>query len=474
MFVCSSCGASSLKWSGKCAQCSSWNTMEESAPSAAPVAAADPSSANRSGWVGVTTRPQRLREVREGAEAARMGLGAGLGELARVLGGGLVPGSLMLVGGDPGIGKSTLALQAAVELARGTGRPVLYVSGEETTAQLRMRARRLGDGGGEGEENLFVWNENHAESIIEAVREMRPCALVVDSVQTMHTSASPAAAGSIVQVRETAARFLRLAKSANVATLLVGHVNKSGEVAGPRMLEHLVDTVLYVEGEPVHSHRLVRTTKNRFGTTNEVAVLDMTDAGLVEVRDPGMVFLSAGASAGGGEAGSAVAATLEGTRAMMVEIQSLMTAKYGEYSRHRCNGMDADRFHLLLAVLSKHLRVPVPSHNVFANVVGGISLSEPAGDLALVAATLSSHRELPVPPMTAFAGEVGLSGEVRPVAQVERRVAEASKLGFRQIFVPAAGAGSRAAKAAAAAGKGVTVVPVGNVRELRAQLFATK
>ncbi|MFH1022254.1 MAG: DNA repair protein RadA [Planctomycetota bacterium] len=415
VYVCQSCGAQSPKWMGRCGECGTWNTLVE--------------EASRSGGaarpVGSSNAPVPLKDV--GTEAGPA-VPTGIGEFDRVLGGGLVPGACVLIAGEPGIGKSTLLLQLAGAAAH-TGRAVLYVTAEESLIQIRQRAGRLGVAA----DALLVLNETDVEAILLQMERIRPALVVVDSIQMVTLAGMEGAPGTVGQVRECAALLARGAKAAGVALVLIGHVTKSGAIAGPKVLEHIVDTVLYFEGDPDHAHRLVRVIKNRFGATREVAAFAMTDRGLAEVANPSSLFLREEASGG---IGSAVAASLSGTRSLLVEVQALVTrAAYGTPNR-RFTGVDYQRGTMILAVLEKRCGLFLSGQDVFVNAVGGIELPEPAADLAAAIAVASSFQDRPVPGGTVFVGEVGLAGEVRPVRGTADRLAEAKRLGFRRAVVP--------------------------------------
>jgi len=373
--------------------------------------------------------PRRLSEI-EGDGQERIGLE--LQEFARVLGGGIVPGSVVLIGGDPGIGKSTLLLQVALSVPG----KVLYVSGEESAPQIKARALRLLEGQSEPADLLYLLTETDVERIVTQVEALQPALLVVDSIQTMQLADIGSAAGSISQVRESAARLQAMAKSSGVAVFLVGHVTKEGSIAGPRVLEHLVDTVLYLEGDAFHAYRLLRSVKNRFGPTTEVGVFEMRGSGMIEVPNPSEAFLAERMA----EApGSAIALTMEGTRPLLVEVQGLTSPTPFGNPRRTANGIDFNRLLLTVAVLSRRVGLPLGEQDVFVNVVGGLQVREPGIDLALAAAIASSARDRPLPPDLAMVGEVGLSGEMRTVSQLEARLNEAAKLGFRRAIVPAGG-----------------------------------
>ena len=351
-------------------------------------------------------------------------------EFSHTLGGGLVPGSTVLIGGDPGIGKSTLLLQISAMLARHQG-PVLYASGEESTHQIKMRAERLGA----VDDNLYILAETNLDRILAYVEQMQPRAVIVDSIQSVYRDDVESSAGSIRQVRECAASLLRIAKTTQIPIFIVGHVTKAGSIAGPRVLEHMVDTVLYLEGERFHSYRLLRSVKNRFGSTNEVGVFEMDSEGLREISNPSQVFLAERLV---NAAGSAIAVTLEGTRPLLVEIQALTSTTSFGLPRRTANGIDFNRLLLLAAVLSKRVGLSLSNQDIFVNVVGGLRINEPAADLCVAAAIASSFRNVPVDPYLAIVGEIGLSGELRSVTQIARRLREASKLGFKRCLVPRA------------------------------------
>jgi DNA repair protein RadA/Sms len=417
IYSCQQCGLQSPKWLGRCPDCQAWGGLVEESVTIAkggkPVVSAAGSA------------PQRLVEV---SVVGEQRLCSGFGEFDRVLGGGTVPGSLTLIGGDPGIGKSTLLLQAAEHW--GALGPVLYVTAEESTRQVKLRAERLGIGTTE----LFLLAENALETILERVREVRPTFLVIDSIQTVFTLALESAPGSVSQVRECAGRLMQLAKGEGVATFLVGHVTKDGAIAGPRMLEHMVDTVLYFEGDAGHPYRILRAVKNRFGSTNEIGVFEMKDIGLAEVPNPSELFL---AERPLDAPGSVVVASIEGTRPILVELQALVSGTAFGNPRRTAMGIDANRVSLLVAVLEKKVGYTLLAQDIFLNVAGGVKLNEPAIDLGVVAALASSHLNRPVPARTVLFGEVGLAGEVRAVSRPELRVKEAARLGFDRCLLPA-------------------------------------
>jgi DNA repair protein RadA/Sms len=417
-FTCQACGHQSPKWLGKCPDCGDWNSFVEEAR----VAPDD----KRPAWgaSGGNSTPVLLRDVTTAAEARTT---TGSAELDRVLGGGVVPGSLVLLGGDPGIGKSTLLLAAVDKL--GTKSPVLYVSGEESLSQTKMRADRMKLNG----ERVHLYAETDADQVLAAAEKLKPAALVIDSIQTMFLSELGSAPGSVAQVREVAGRLMAFAKRSSVPTFLVGHVTKEGSIAGPRVLEHMVDTVLYFEGERGHPFRILRAHKNRFGSTNEVGVFEMKAGGLREVADPSSLFL---AERPKGKSGSVVTSTLNGTRPLLVEVQALVAPTGYGTARRTAIGVDSNRVALLAAVLEKKEEIPLIGCDIFVNVAGGMTLSEPSCDLAVCASLVSSLQNRPIDPQTLILGEVGLAGEIRSVSQMEQRLAEAVKMGFTRVVMP--------------------------------------
>jgi DNA repair protein RadA/Sms len=422
VFVCQECGSQSQKWLGRCPECGAWNSLVEERPAAEAPA----SGSNRFSSAAANTA--RLYSEIETANSPRMT--TGIDEFDRVLGGGIVPGSLVLLGGEPGIGKSTLLLQTAAYVARASG-PVLYSSGEESEHQIKSRGERLGV----GEAPLYLLAETGLERVLEEMARIRPALVIVDSIQTVFSLRMQSAPGSIGQVREAATQLLFAAKAQNVPTFLVGHVTKEGSLAGPKALEHIVDTVLYFEGERHHSHRIVRAAKNRFGAVSEMGVFEMTATGLRPVANPSALFLAERPS---GTPGSAVLCCIEGMRPILAEVQALVsTSAYG-YAKRTAVGLDQNRLSLLLAVLEKRAGLQLGGDDVFANLAGGMSVDEPAVDLAVVAAVASSARNRPVGAGTAVFGEVGLAGEVRAVTQAARRVKEAAQMGFSRCVMPAA------------------------------------
>ncbi|WP_312270495.1 DNA repair protein RadA [Pseudomonas sp.] len=418
MYGCTECGATFPKWAGQCGECGAWNTLVETVVESAPGAS------GRDGWAGQQAVLKTLAEVSV-EETPRFTTDST--ELDRVLGGGLVDGSVVLIGGDPGIGKSTILLQTLCRIAERM--PALYVTGEESQQQVAMRARRLGL----PEDKLKVMTETSIESIIATARQEKPRVMVVDSIQTIFTEHLQSAPGGVAQVRESAALLVRFAKQTGTAVFLVGHVTKEGALAGPRVLEHMVDTVLYFEGESDGRLRLLRAVKNRFGAVNELGVFGMTDKGLKEVSNPSAIFLTRAQEA---VPGSVVMATWEGSRPMLVEVQALVDTSHLANPRRVTVGLDQNRLAMLLAVLHRHGGIPTYDQDVFINVVGGVKVLETAVDLALMAAVISSLRDRPLPHDLLVFGEIGLSGEIRPVPSGQERLKEAAKHGFKRAIVP--------------------------------------
>jgi DNA repair protein RadA/Sms len=439
-WTCQNCGRTTPRQMGRCPGCGEWNTMVEvveTKDTARPV----PS---------IQSTPQALAAVEtQGLERLDMPMQ----EFSRVLGGGMVPGSLVLVGGEPGIGKSTLLLQVAALVAGSSKHPVLYVSGEESARQVKMRADRLGL----NTEGVFILTETNLDAILLHADQMEPVMLVADSVQTITCGDLTSVAGSISQVREAASRFQWWAKSGGASVFLVGHVTKQGNIAGPKVLEHIVDTVLYLEGDPFHTYRLLRSTKNRFGATSEVGVFEMREQGMVEVTNPSEAFLAERLVSA---PGSAIAVTMEGTRPLLVEIQALTSHTSFGHPRRTANGVDFNRLLLITAVLSRRVGLRLYDQDVFANVVGGLQIGEPAADLAIAAAIGSSVREKPVAADLILVGEVGLSGEVRAVGQLTARLKEAAKMGFRRCILP-----KTVRRANVQAPDELTLIPVRSVAE---------
>ena len=424
-FVCQQCGRAAAAYMGRCPQCGEFNTMVEE------VIAAEPQKGKGAvRGLGGRSTASRLKDISMDAEDR---IHVPIGEFARVLGGGLVPGSIVLVGGDPGIGKSTLMLQMALEMA-GRQR-VLYVSGEESERQIKMRATRLLGTGAKTSlaDDLYLVTETNLDTIFEHVQETRPQLLIVDSIQTVYMPALESAAGSVSQVRECSSRLREFAKSSGVAVFIIGHVTKEGVIAGPRILEHIVDTVLYLEGDRFQAYRLLRSVKNRFGATAEVGVFEMRERGLVEVTNPSEAFLSERMV---NAAGSAIAVTMEGTRPLLVEIQGLTSPTQFGNARRTPNGVDINRVLMIAAVLTRRMNLRLAEQDIFVNVVSGLKVDEPAADLAIAAAVASSMKDVPVKADTVLIGEIGLAGELRMPGQMPVRLREAAKLGFKTAVVP--------------------------------------
>lgn len=423
IFVCQQCGAQQTRWLGKCPDCGTWDSFVEQTETKTGVG-------RSRGPADASSRPVPLREVATGGFERLPVLGD---EFARVLGGGLVPGSLVLIGGDPGIGKSTLLTQVGGHFATTVG-PTLYVSAEESAQQIKLRAERLGL----DQEHLYVYSETSLDAILVQIANLRPKLVIVDSIQTVYLEDVTSAAGSVSQVREGALRLLRLAKETGIPMFLVGHVTKEGAIAGPRVLEHIVDAVLYLEGDRFHQYRLLRGVKNRFGSTNEVGVFEMTQDGMTEVANPSQVFLAERST---GTPGSTVAVTMEGTRPLLVEIQALTSHTGNAQPRRTANGFDVNRLLMLVAVLSKRVGLPLFNQDIFVNVVGGLRIGEPAADLAVALSIVSSFRNQKVDQNLVVVGEIGLSGELRSVSQLDRRLSEAAKLGFTHALTSSAASG---------------------------------
>ena len=467
-FVCTSCGAQARQFFGKCASCGSWNTLvEQKAAPAADSRRRRPVAEAVAAEAVVAGQPRRSEPIQAVGERALQRLSSGYGEFDRVLGGGLVPGSLVLVGGDPGIGKSTLLLQSARAMAGRAS--VLYVSAEESAQQVKLRWRRLAEaspvqpeageleaGESKAGADFQLLAETDLELVLQELEALRPAVAIIDSIQALHDAELGSAPGSVSQVRECAAALARIAKRQDTALLLVGHVTKEGALAGPKVLEHLVDAVLTFEGDRFASHRLLRAVKNRFGATHELGVFEMRDRGLAEVTNPSELFL------GGDEpsAGTATIVACEGTRPLVVEMQALVSTTSYASPRRSATGIAVNRLHQILAVLEKHLGLPLSRFDCYLAVAGGLEVEEPAADLGVAAAVVASYRDLTLPPGTVLVGELGLGGQLRPVGQLELRLQEAARLGFTRAVVPR---GTGLAKAAA--GFGLQLLEAGGVAE---------
>lgn len=463
VYLCSACATSHAKWQGQCDGCGAWNTLD--GPIQQRATASPPAQRGRTGGFSVQSGVQALSAV-AAQDLPRWSMG--LDEFDRVLGGGMVPGGVVLLGGDPGIGKSTLLLQALASLAQQQSEPLLYISGEESADQIAMRARRLGL----SEQSLSciqVMSETQLEPMLDLLQARPPRLVVLDSIQTLYSEALGSAPGSVPQVRECAAQLTRWAKATGNGLFIVGHVTKEGALAGPRVLEHMVDAVLYFEGDAQASFRVVRAVKNRFGTVNELGVFAMTDRGLKAVSNPSALFLSeaslSGVSTGGSRvSGACVLATQEGSRPLLVEVQALVDAAHGSQPRRLSVGLDPQRLAMLLAVLNRHAGISCADQDVFLNVVGGVRVQETAADLALLAAVVSSLRDRPLPQGLVVFGELGLAGEVRPSPRGQERLKEAARLGFSIALVPEANAPKRAIE-------GLEVWPVRRLSEALDRLF---
>ena len=448
LFYCTECGNESLKWQGKCPACGAWNTIVEQ-PAAETKKKSSAAPSVRS---GALRRPRPITEV-EAVDELRFN--TGMNELDRVLGGGAVKGSLVLVGGAPGIGKSTLMLQICDNLCRFTS--VLYVSGEESERQIKLRAQRLGI----RDEGLYLYSETNLDDIVAAVQEQKPDILIVDSIQTIYNNESNSSPGSVAQVKECTMALMHLSKGMGLTVFVVGHINKEGSLAGPKVLEHMVDCVLHFEGEEHNSYRILRAAKNRFGATNEIGVFEMVDKGLVEVPNPSEAMLSGRPE---NMPGSCVTCVMEGVRPVLAEVQALLSPSAYGNSRRSSNGFDYNRAMMMLAVLEKRGGLMLSNCDFYVNVIGGLTLDEPAADLALIVALASSFRDKPVPYDLAAIGEVGLTGELRSVNAVNQRLSEVRRLGFTKCLVPARSSGKLLAP------DGLDLIRVGNIREAIAVL----
>ncbi len=454
MYVCEYCGQESVKWMGKCPACGRWDSMRE-----IKVAASPSPRGRETNRPGLSATPQegakarRLHEIEVDAEPR---IDMGDAELNRVLGGGMVPGSLVLLGGEPGIGKSTLVLQTMLRL---TGRRILYVSGEESARQIKLRADRLGP----ANEGLYVLCETSLEQIYQHIEEMQPDLVVIDSIQTIQTESVESSAGSLAQIRECAASLLKYAKGGGASVLLIGHINKEGSLAGPKILEHIVDAVLQFEGDQHYLYRILRSIKNRFGSTSELGIYEMRHDGLRQVSNPSELLLTENRE---GLSGVAISCSIEGVRPFLIETQALVsTAAYGTAQRST-TGFDGRRLNMLLAVLEKRVGFKLAQKDVFLNIAGGLRVTDPAIDLSVVAAVLSSNGDMPIEGDVCMAGEVGLSGEIRPVSRIEQRIAEAQKLGFKRILIP-----SHNMKGLSQKQYEIELVPVRRVVEAVRELF---
>jgi DNA repair protein RadA/Sms len=454
-FVCTECGGESLRWAGQCPHCHAWNTLQEFQvrKAAAGRGGSRAPGAFQAKAAGAST-PIALSEISSEAAPRRR---LGWEELNRVLGGGIVPGSLVLVGGEPGVGKSTLLMHAAAQVAQRGGR-VLYISGEESAQQVRMRAERLGA----LESGIFLLAENDLDAICDSISADPPLLAIIDSIQTVTDAGFEGSAGSVTQVRESAARLMRLAKEIGVPIFLVGHVTKDGAIAGPRVLEHIVDTVLYLEGDRRQELRILRAMKNRFGSAEEIGVFAMGEAGLEEVSDPSAALLGTAATS---SPGTAIVAALEGTRPILVEIQSLVNTNQNSMVRRIANGIDVNRLHMILAVLEKRLAYKFGNSDIFVSVAGGIRVTEPAADLGLALSIVSNQNNRPLPDGLVVIGELGLTGEVRRVGQLERRLQEAVRHGLTRALIPA---GTKAGRPS-----GLEIVEVRTLAEAASAAFST-
>ena len=441
IFFCTNCGSETLKWMGRCPACGAFNTMEEHIEK--PIAAGKAKPAP----VGMSRRPQRIRDV-TGDDEIRFS--TGMGELDRVLGGGAVAGSLVLVGGAPGIGKSTLLLQICNRLC--SERKVLYISGEESERQLKLRAERLGV----SPEELYILSETRLSDVVEATEELKPDILIVDSIQTLYNEENDSSPGSISQVKDCTMTMMQLSKSQGITIFVVGHINKDGNIAGPKVLEHMVDCVLYFEGDPNTSYRLLRGVKNRFGSTNEIGVFEMMDIGLVEVPNPSQMLLEGRPE---GASGTCVACVMEGTRPVLAEVQALVSKTTFNVPRRTADGFDFNRAALLLAVAEKRASMKLSVFDAYINVIGGLRLDEPGADLPVVLAVASSYRDTPIADDLVAIGEVGLTGEIRTVSHLNQRLGEVSRLGFKKCIIPKGGSEKLEIP------QGLTVYRVRNIRE---------
>ena len=447
VFLCSNCGNETPRWQGRCPSCGQWNTLEEYTPPQAAAPSRSSLSNRTSAARGVGVQPKRLNEVTSGEE---LRFGTGLSELDRVLGGGAVRGSLVLVSGAPGIGKSTLLLQICAQICRE--QTILYVSGEESENQLKLRAERLGV----QSDALWLLCETSLDEILAAAERMQPGLLIVDSIQTLYTEDKTSSPGSIAQVRDCTMRLMQYSKRCGVTVFVVGHINKEGAIAGPKVLEHMVDCVLYFEGEEHTTYRLLRAAKNRFGSTNEIGVFEMLDDGLAEVPNPSQMLLEGRPE---GASGTCVACVMEGTRPVLAEVQALVTKTTFNVPRRAADGFDFNRAVLLMAVTEKRAGMKLNLFDAYINVIGGLRLDEPGADLPVVLAVASSYRDVPIADDLAAIGEVGLTGEIRALSHLNQRLAEIMRLGFKKCIIPKSGSDKAEIPA------GLTVYRVKNLRE---------
>ena len=441
VFYCTNCGNETPRWQGKCPACGAWNTIEEHIEKPAPAGRA------KAAPVGQSRKPQKISEVTSGGE---LRFSTGMRELDRVLGDGAVLGSLVLVGGAPGIGKSTLLLQICSSLC--AGRKVLYISGEESERQLKLRAERLGV----VPDSLYILSETRFSDIMDAVNQLEPDILIVDSIQTLYNEENDSAPGSVSQVKDCTMTLMQLSKSQGITVFVVGHINKDGNIAGPKVLEHMVDCVLYFEGDPNSTYRLLRAAKNRFGSTNEIGVFEMQDVGLIEVPNPSQMLLEGRPE---GASGTCVACVMEGTRPVLAEVQALVTKTTFNVPRRAADGFDFNRAVLLLAVMEKRAGMKLNLFDTYLNVIGGLRLDEPGADLPVVLAVASSYRDQAIPDDLVAIGEVGMTGEIRSVSHLNQRLGEAARLGFRKCMIP------RSSSEKIEIPEGMTVYRVRNVRE---------
>lgn len=456
VFFCTDCGNETPKWQGRCPACGAWNTLQEQTIAPEPKKAVRSASVSASKGVGEGHLPRQLRQVQAGQETR---FGTGLSELDRVLGGGAVVGSLVLVSGAPGIGKSTLLLQICNCLC--AQRKVLYVSGEESESQIKLRADRLGVDA----EDLYLLSETAMDQVLDCVESLKPDVLIVDSVQTLYTTDTASAPGSVAQVKQCTMALMQLAKSSGVTVFIVGHVNKEGAIAGPKVLEHMVDTVLYFEGDRSSTYRLLRAEKNRFGSTNEIGVFEMGETGLSQVENPSELLLSGRPK---GAPGTCVACVMEGSRPILAELQALIVASSFNVPRRTTDGMDYNRAVLLLAVMEKRGGVSLAACDGYINVIGGLTVNEPAADLPMVLAVASSRTETPIPDDMAALGEVGLTGEIRAVTYLSQRLAELNRLGFHRCLIPQQGTTRLTPP------EGMTLIRVGTIRQAIAAALSQK